>query len=297
MQYYWNKLNFRQLFIDFIIVIVLTIGATWVNFAHATAGGEGDNTSCNGVGNPNSPCAGGNGGNGGNGGSGGSGGNGGNATGGNATGGNATNTNSNVATGGTGIGLGGTGIASAGSTVTTNTNAVANGGKGGNANSNATGGQAKQNQKQAQDQDQNQHQTAESKSNSAVNGSGNGGVSNVAVTQEGNHVAANTASAVPVTIVQSDSCQVGYAMGGQAVSFGLSFSGSKNDENCERIKLWRELRQAGYNKEALLLLMQDDRVAKAFNSGVQDKHVADAFNGNTKKVNNEYEGREVANLR
>ncbi len=279
MQYYWNKLNFRQLFIDFIIVIVLTIGATWVNFAHATAGGEGDNTSCNGIGNPNSPCVGGSGGSGGNGGNGG---NGGSVT--------STNTNNNNNAGGTGIGLGGNSIASAGSTVTTTTNsnsvALGTGGnaKGGNATSNSAGGNSDQKQQQSQDQAQNQHQSADSKSNSAVNGSGNGGVSNVAVTQEGNHVAANTASAVPVTIVQSDSCQVGYAMGGQAVSFGLSFSGSKNDENCERIKLWRELRQAGYQEAALALLMQDERIAKAFAS----------LNGKKASLKiNEYEGREV----
>ena len=55
------------------IAIALVLGTTG---ALATPGGEGNNTGCNGVGNPNSPCEGqgGNGGNGGNGGSGGSGG-------------------------------------------------------------------------------------------------------------------------------------------------------------------------------------------------------------------------------
>jgi hypothetical protein len=282
MKYYYNRINIRQLFVDFIVVTVLVLGASWANFAHATAGGEGDNTSCNGVGNPNSPCVPGSGGSGGNGGNGGNGGTGGNSTTTNTNqnlNGNTNqnkNNNNNTATGGTGIGLGGTGIASAGSTVTTNTNSnsVAQGGNatGGNSTSTSNGGVQGQNQYQSQSQNAN--------ANNAINGSGNGGVSNVEVT---NRPAATTASAVPVTVVQSDSCQTGVAVGGQAVAFGVSFSGTRTDENCERIKLWRELRAAGYQKEALLLLMQD-------------KRVADAFAGN-KRANNEYEGRDVANLR
>ncbi len=282
MQYYFSKINMRQLFVDFICIVFLAIATCYIGNTNATTGGEGDNTSCNGVGNPNSPCTGTS--TGGNGGNGGSGGNGGTST---STvnnnqslsavglGGNSTSVSDSTATGGIGYGVGG------------NSKSNAQGG-------NATGGQAKQDQKQGQDQAQ--HQSSDSQSNSAVNGSGNGGISNVAVTQEGNKVAAASANAVPVTVVQSDSCQTGFAAGGQAIAFGITFSGTKTDENCERIKLWRELRQAGYNKEALLLLMQDDRVAKAFNSGVQDKRVADAF-ANNKRTNNEYEGREVANLR
>jgi hypothetical protein len=280
MHYYLYRLNLRKIFTDWVVVLFIAIGACYIGNAQATNGGEGDNTSCNGVGNPNSPCVGGQGGSGGNGGNGGNGGTG--------TGGNATNTNSNTATGGTGIGLGGNSIASAGSTVTSTTSSVALGqggnAKGGNANSNsnATGGQAKQdqNQRQAQGQEQGQHQ--QSDAHAAVNGSGNGGVSQVAV-DSSNHQAAQTASAVPTTVIQSDSCQTGYAVGGQAVAFGISLSGTKADENCERIKLWRELRAAGYNKEALSLLMQDERVAKAF--------------GKTKQANNEYEGKEIASYR
>ena len=61
--------------------------------AFAAQGGEGDNTGCNGQGNPNSPCTGGTGGNGGNGGNGGA-------------GGTASAAATAIAAGGTGIGVG-----------------------------------------------------------------------------------------------------------------------------------------------------------------------------------------------
>jgi len=203
------------------------------------------------------------GGNGGNGGSGGSGGNGGNATGGNST---NTNSNSNNATGGQGIGigLGGTAYAGANSNATggSATGGSATGGNASGGHATATGGSSgvTGSGNANQGQGQTQGQTA----NSAVNGSGNGGVSNVSVTQEGNKVAAATAAGVPVTVVQSDSCRTGVAAGGQAIAFGVTFSGTMADENCERIKLWRELRGAGFADEARELLMQDERVAKAF---------------------------------
>jgi len=59
--------------------IVVAVGVMALSLPAFAAGGEGNNTNCNGVGNPNSPCtgtggAGGNGGNGGNGGAGGAGG-------------------------------------------------------------------------------------------------------------------------------------------------------------------------------------------------------------------------------
>lgn len=268
MQYYYARWNLRKIFTDWAVVLFIAIGACYMGSSQAADCG---NNTDNGNGNPGCTNNGGNGGSSGNGGNGG-----------NGTGGNASNTNNITSTGGTGIGLGGNSIASAGSTVTTTTSAIALGqggtAKGGNASAN--GGDAKSDQKQQQGQDQAQHQNATA--NSAVHDSGNGGVSNVDVNTS-NKAAANTASAVPVTVIQSDSCQVGVAAGGQAVAFGFSFSGTRGDENCERIKLWRELRQAGYTKEALSLLMQDERVAKAF--------------GQKKQANNVYEGKEVASYR
>jgi hypothetical protein len=69
-----------------------------------------------------------------------------------------------------------------------------------------------------------------------------------------------TASAPGVNSSGIDVCSTGASVGVQ--TFGLGFSGGKHfrDENCERIKLSRQLDSMGMKVAAVALLCQDERV-------------------------------------
>ena len=69
-----------------------------------------------------------------------------------------------------------------------------------------------------------------------------------------------TASAPGVNSSGIDVCSTGASVGIQ--TFGLGFSGGKHfrDENCERIKLSRQLDSMGMKVAAVALLCQDERV-------------------------------------
>ena len=57
-----------------------------------------------------------------------------------------------------------------------------------------------------------------------------------------------------------DVCSVGASAGVQTFGFGISGGGSFKDENCERIKLSRQLDSMGMKVAAVSLLCQDQRV-------------------------------------
>ena len=65
-----------------------------------------------------------------------------------------------------------------------------------------------------------------------------------------------------------DICSTGVSAGVQTFGFGISGGGSFKDENCERIKLSRQLDSMGMKVAAVSLLCQDSRVFFAMeNSG------------------------------
>ena len=57
-----------------------------------------------------------------------------------------------------------------------------------------------------------------------------------------------------------DVCSTGASMGVQTFGFGISGGKSFRDENCERIKLSRQLDSTGMKVAAVALLCQDERV-------------------------------------
>ena len=78
---------------------------------------------------------------------------------------------------------------------------------------------------------------------------------------------ASTAYAPSVQVGGADMCRSGVGAGGQGSAFGISFGGSVVDENCERLKLSREIAVTlGDRATAKELLCQDPRVAKAYAS-------------------------------
>jgi hypothetical protein len=101
-----------------------------------------------------------------------------------------------------------------------------------------------------------------------VKDSGNGGGATVAIA--GDNVAAqarnpvNTAFAGSQTVIVQDNCRAGWGAGAQGVSLALSFSGTQRDENCEILKLNRELVILGHKDVAVELLRGDERVEAAF---------------------------------
>lgn len=72
-----------------------------------------------------------------------------------------------------------------------------------------------------------------------------------------------TASAPSITNSGNDVCSVGASAGVQ--TFGVGITGGKGfrDENCERIKLARELSNQGMKVAAVSMLCQDERVFHA----------------------------------
>ena len=69
-----------------------------------------------------------------------------------------------------------------------------------------------------------------------------------------------TASAPQVNSSGMDVCSTGASLGVQTFGFGVSGGKSFRDENCERIKLSRQLDSMGMKVAAVSLLCQDSRV-------------------------------------
>jgi hypothetical protein len=97
------------------------------------------------------------------------------------------------------------------------------------------------------------------------NSGNNTGTANVVVQGDAAQARDPVATAVAPTVVTgSDQCLVPVALGGQAVGFGLSFGVAVRDENCEVIKLSREVGQlAGKEAAVMMLRMHDKRVDEA----------------------------------
>lgn len=86
------------------------------------------------------------------------------------------------------------------------------------------------------------------------------------VTVEGDNqrrIPVSTAYAAPL-VSGLDTCLGSTSGGAQTSVFGFTLGGTKRDQNCERIKLSRELSANGYKQESCELLRQDPRVAAAF---------------------------------
>jgi len=262
----------------------------------AASGGEGNNTNCNGVGNPNSPCVGNGGGNGGGGGAGGNGGAGGTGGAGGA--------------GGTGIGVG-IGVANAGaSSLSTSSaesqstsGATAAGGAGyggaggagyGGAGYGGAGGQAA-----ARGGDQQQ---------TAVGGAGYGGTQSQSATADGGtqsqHATAQGGSAdnagnsqsitvneaappSSVTIKNTPDayapiasptapCRVAHSAGGSGPGFGISLGSSTLDEGCDAREDARLLHNMGLPNEAVTRLCQKPAMATALGEARCPKPAAGA---------------------
>ena len=142
------------------------------------------------------------------------------------------------------------------SNTNTSNSSSASSATGGNATSSATGGVA----------------FGGTGGSSAVKNAGNnvGSGGGATVTVAGDNVQAqardpvNTAFAGQQLVVQTDSCRTGFGVGGQGVAFGFSMSGTARDENCELLKLNRELVILGHKDVAIELLRGDERVEAAF---------------------------------
>ena len=81
-----------------------------------------------------------------------------------------------------------------------------------------------------------------------------------------NSTSSNIKSAPPSAFAPSvnssgiDICSTGVSAGVQTFGFGIAGGGSFKDENCERIKLSRQLDSMGMKVAAISLLCQDERV-------------------------------------
>jgi hypothetical protein len=73
----------------------------------------------------------------------------------------------------------------------------------------------------------------------------------------------NSAVAPSVIVNQNDLCVRGVSAAAQSHLFGLSVGATMKDENCERIKLARELRTGGMKVASVALLCEDPRVFKS----------------------------------
>ena len=128
--------------------------------------------------------------------------------------------------------------------VSTNTNANTN-----NNTTNYTGTSSTSNT--------NQNTSSSSSNNTNTNSSD----SDSKITYEGMPV--NSAVAPSVIVNQNDLCARGYSVAGQSHLFGLSMGATFKDENCERIKLARELRVGGMKVASVAMLCEDARVFRA----------------------------------
>ncbi len=100
--------------------------------------------------------------------------------------------------------------------------------------------------------------TSNSTSNNTNSNSNN---SDSKITYEGMPV--NSAVAPSIIINQNDLCVRGISAAGQTHLFGVSVGATLKDENCERIKLARELRVSGMKVASVALLCDDARVFKS----------------------------------
>ncbi len=226
----------------------LLIALAFVSSLALAAGGEGDNTGCNGQGNPNSPCVGSTN-NGGGGGSGGTGGNGG--TGGSST--TTTNTNTTVTTSPWQSQAQGQNQTSVANSQSTGGNATASGGS-------STSGAATDS-----------HNKSFMSTQVSSKGNTSGNVSVVGDTnaaQDRNPV--NTAVA-PTIILGSDQCLVPVTGSVQAVAVGVAFGSAVPDKICELMKLSDRLKYLGQIEAAIEILAEDERVVKALKA-VADRH-------------------------
>lgn len=136
------------------------------------------------------------------------------------------------------------------------------------AGATSQGGSATQGQGQGQGQGQqqgigNSGDSTSSNKNSAGGGSVQG--NSLGVSQTTNQAdSAKTAFVATQNIYNSDNCRVGAGVGGQGLAFGVSLSWTNRDENCEVIKLARELNSYGHKDVAIELLKSDERVRAAF---------------------------------
>ena len=73
----------------------------------------------------------------------------------------------------------------------------------------------------------------------------------------------SSAIAPSVIVNQNDLCARGYSVAGQSHLFGISMGATFKDENCERIKLARELRVSGMKVASVAMLCDDARVFRA----------------------------------
>jgi hypothetical protein len=99
-------------------------------------------------------------------------------------------------------------------------------------------------------------------SGNATNSGNNTGTSTVVVqgdqAQERNPV---STAAAPTVITGSDQCLVPVAVGGQGIGFGLSIGMAVRDENCEVLKLSRQIEYlVGKDAAVKFLRMNDPRV-------------------------------------
>ena len=78
------------------------------------------------------------------------------------------------------------------------------------------------------------------------------------VNQEGMPVTTAVAPSTPT--YQSDTCIITSGSGVQTLQIGISTSKMKTDENCERIKLSRQLSSLGLKVAATSIMCQDPRV-------------------------------------
>ena len=107
--------------------------------------------------------------------------------------------------------------------------------------------------------------TTTSTSSSTVNSTSNT-TSNSTVSHKDQPVGGARAPSMSVT--NSDVCVSAVSGGAQSNVIGLSFGSTVIDENCERLKLSRELRKSGMKVASVAILCQDPRVFEAMiNSG------------------------------
>lgn len=107
--------------------------------------------------------------------------------------------------------------------------------------------------------------TTTSTSSSTVNSTSNT-TSNSTVSHKDQPVGGARAPSMSVT--NSDVCVSAVSGGAQSNVIGLSFGSTVVDENCERLKLSRELRKSGMKVASVAILCQDPRVFEAMiNSG------------------------------
>lgn len=262
------------------LILVLAILAC--TNAYATQGGESNNTGCNGVGNANSPCD----------------------PGTTTSGGSSTVTNtvsptitvsgSTSSTGAITNTVGGSsastgaisntntangGAATSNSTGGTATATGGNGGMGGmgqgfGGSSYASGGTSISSPVTSQSQTSDRHDTTNNTNRNTLtndNSGNNTGTSastssNTTIVQGDQAQARNpVATAIGPTIVTgSDQCLVAVSVGFQAIGFGFAAGSAVEDQNCQALKLARQLDLMGYKAQALKLLMQDPRVKAAF---------------------------------